>query len=132
MNGFDRALLVTLGLFGVMAVLHDFAGWRAYVQDRRFGPFGDDAWKPETVKQRCLLGVFFTASFAWWQSVALMAALLLVGNPLGGWLGVIGIVFTLPQFLLLLHFVAWDWVAKWIYVAHLLALTAWTLNAFAG
>lgn len=131
LSQFDRALLVTLGLFALMALLHDLAGWRFYVQGRGYGPFAADCWKPETLKQRCLLGVFFVASFAWWHSVALTVALLLVGNPLGGWLGVIGIAFTLPQLLLALHFVRWDSFALAVYAAHLLALSAWTLHAFA-
>lgn len=127
---YDWALSTTLVLFGLMAIMHDLAGWRAYVQGKGMGPLPDDGWKARGLKDQCLLGVFFTASFAWAHYVVLMLALLAFGNPLGGWLGIIAITFLLPQFLLLLHFVAWDWVAKWIYVAHLLALSAWTLHAF--
>jgi hypothetical protein len=126
----DRLLVFSLGLFGLMAAMHDYAGWRFYVRGEGYGPFADDTWKPETIKQRVLLGVFFTASFAWAQSVCLMLALLLLGNPLGGWLGVIALVFTLPQFLLALRFVAWDWVAKGILGLHILAVTYWTFEAF--
>ena len=126
----DKLLAGTLVLFGVMAVLHDVAGWRFYVKGLGYGPFAGDNWRPETVKQRVLLGVFFTASFAWAQSAALMLALLLAGNPLGPWLGVIGLVFTLPQLALGLRFVAWDFVAIGIYVLHVLALLLWTANAF--
>ena len=126
----DKLLAATLVLFGVMAVLHDVAGWRFYVRGLGYGPFADDHWKPETVKQRVLLGVFFVTSFAWMQSAALMLALLLYGNPLGPWLGVIGLVFTLPQFLLALRFVAWDFVAISVFVLHILALLAWTADAF--
>ncbi len=126
----DKLLAATLVLFGVMAVLHDYAGWRFYVRGEGYGPFAGDAWRPETVKQRVLLGVFFTASFAWGQSAALMLALLFAGNPLGPWLGVIALAFTVPQFLLALRFVAWDWVATSIYAAHILALLAWTAYAF--
>jgi uncharacterized membrane protein len=127
----DKLLAGTLVLFGVMAVLHDYAGWRFYVRGEGYGPFAGDAWKPETPKQRVLLGVFFTVSFAWAQSAALMLALLFAGNPLGPWLGVIGLAFTLPQLLLALRFVAWDYVAIGIYAAHILALSAWTAKAFA-
>lgn len=126
----DKLLAATLVLFGVMALLHDMAGWRFYVQGKGYGPFADDTWKPETVKQRVLLGVFFVTSFAWLQSAALMLAMLLLGNPLGPWLGVIGLVFTVPQFLLALRFVAWDFVAIGVFVLHILALAAWTANAF--
>jgi hypothetical protein len=126
----DKLLAATLVLFGVMAVLHDLAGWRFYVQGKGYGPFANDSWRPETVKQRVLLGVFFVTSFAWMQSAALMLALLLAGNPLGPWLGVIGLVFTLPQFALALRFVAWDYVAIGVFVLHVLALLAWTANAF--
>lgn len=132
LDGLDVMLVASLVLFALLAALHDPAGWRAYVQGRGLGPFADDTWKPETVKQRTLLGVFFTISFAWWQSVALMLALLLFGNPLGGWLGVIGLVFTTPQLLLALRFVRWDWPALAIYAFHLLALLAWTARAFAA
>jgi hypothetical protein len=127
----DRVLMGSLAMFAVMGLMHDTAGWLFYVKGRGYGPFADDHWKPETIKQRCMLGVFFTASFAWWQSVALMMALLYAGNPLGGWLGVIALAFTLPQFLLALHFIGWDWVAKAIYAIHLLVLTVWTVDAFA-
>jgi len=127
----DKLLAGTLVLFGVMAVLHDYAGWRFYVRGEGYGPFAGDAWKPETPKQRVLLGVFFTVSFAWAQAAALMLALLFAGNPLGPWLGVIGLLFTLPQLLLALRFVAWDYVATSIYAAHILALLAWTAKAFA-
>jgi hypothetical protein len=126
----DKLLAGTLVLIGVMAVLHDVAGWRFYVQGKGYGPFANDTWKPETVKQRVLLGVFFVTSLAWMQSAALMLALLLLGNPLGPWLGVIGLVFTLPQLLLALRFVAWDFVAIGVFVLHVLALLAWTANAF--
>ena len=130
LSPYDWFLAGTLVLFGIMAVLHDLAGWRVYIQGKGMGPLPDDGWKPRGLKDRCLLGVFFTASLAWGQYVVLMLALLLVGNPLGGWLGVIALVFVLPQFLLALRFVAWDWVAKWIYVLHLTALAAWTARAF--
>jgi hypothetical protein len=126
----DKLLAASLVLFGVMAVLHDIAGWRFYVQGQGYGPFANDDWRPETVKQRVLLGVFFVTSFAWMQSAALMLAMLLYGNPLGPWLGVLGLLFTLPQFLLALRFVAWDFVAIGVFVLHILALLAWTANAF--
>jgi hypothetical protein len=127
----DKLLAGTLVLFGVMAVLHDLAGWRFYVRGEGYGPFAGDPWKPETVKQRVLLGVFFTTSLAWGQSVALMLALLFAGNPLGPWLGAIGLAFTVPQLLLALRFVRWDFVAVGTYVLHILALLAWTARAFA-
>jgi hypothetical protein len=126
----DKLLAATLVLFGVMALLHDLAGWRFYVQGKGYGPFANDSWRPETVKQRVLLGVFFVTSFAWVQSAALMLALLMVGNPLGPWLGVIALVFTLPQLALALRFVAWDYVAIGVFVLHVLALLAWTANGF--
>ena len=126
----DKLLAASLVLFGVMAVLHDMAGWRFYVQGKGYGPFANDTWKPETIKQRVLLGVFFVTSFAWMQSAALMLALLVYGNPLGPWLGVIALVFTLPQFLLALRFVKWDFVAIGVFVLHILALLVWTANAF--
>ncbi len=128
----DKLLAGTLVLFGVMAVLHDVAGWRFYVRGLGYGPFAGDTWRPETPKQRVLLGVFFTTSLAWGQSVALMLALLFAGNPLGPWLGVIALAFTVPQLLLALRFVAWDFVAVGTYALHILALLAWTARAFLG
>jgi hypothetical protein len=128
----DKLLAVTLVLFGVMALLHDYAGWRFYVRGEGYGPFAGDTWRPETTKQRVLLGVFFTTSLAWGQSVALMLALLFAGNPLGPWLGVIALVFTVPQLLLALRFVRWDFVAIGIYAVHILVLAAWTAHGFAA
>jgi hypothetical protein len=129
---FDRALLAALALFALLAVAHDWAGYAMYVKGEGMGPFPDDHWKPETPKQRALLGVFFTIPFAWWQSCALMAALLLLGNPLGPWLGVIGFGFTLPQFVLLLRFIPWDRPAVAVVGLYLLALLAWTAHAFSA
>jgi hypothetical protein len=126
---YDWFLAGTLVLFGSMAVMHDLAGWRVYVQGKAMGPLRA-GWTSRGIEDRCLLGVFFTASLAWGQYVVLMLALLLTGNSLGGWVGVIALAFVLPQLLLALRFVAWDWVAKWIYILHLTALVAWTLDAF--
>ena len=130
LNLMDKLLAVSLLLFGVMALLHDYAGWRFYVKGEGYGPFASDRWRPETVKQRVLLGVFFTTSLAWGESVALLLALLVAGNPLGPWLGVIALFFTVPQFLLALRFVRWDYVALATFVLHILALAAWTVSGF--
>lgn len=130
-TGFDWALAVSLSFFGLMAVAHDLAGWRVYVKGRSMGPL-EAGWTSRGLADRCLLGVFFTASLAWGQYVALMLALLWVGNPLGGWLGVVALAFVTPQFALALRFVSWDWAAKGIYALHLAALLAWTGHAFAG
>jgi hypothetical protein len=127
---YDLALLVSIGLFALMAIGHEWAGYVMYVKGCGMGPFPNDRWKPETPKQRVLEGVFFTIPFAWWQSCALMIGLLLFGNPLGPWLGVIGIVFTLPQFVLLQRFIAWDVPARVAIGFYLLVLIAWTVHAF--
>ena len=48
LRGYIRSYLgiegaATLVLFGVMAILHDYAGWRFYVRGEGYGPFAGDA-----------------------------------------------------------------------------------------
>jgi hypothetical protein len=104
-------------------VLHLAAGFVLYV---RAGPrrhFGGDGWRPESPKQRVLLGGYLALSFAWLQVTALMLAFVLLGNPLGAWLGVIGIVSFAGQ--------SWcmrgnDPVAEKGLEVHLVVLLVWT------
>jgi hypothetical protein len=86
----DRILLASLGLNAIFALLHIGAGYVLYLRAGTGTAFGGDPWQPTTPKQRVLLGAYFALSFAWLQIAALMAAFLLLGNPLGPWLGVIG------------------------------------------
>ena len=105
---YDYQLIVTTGLFIILGMLHEYAGTKAYVKGSSMGVFKNNAnWIPTSSKEKTLLGVFYMISFAWWQSQVLIILLLIVGNSLSYWLGVIAFVFTFPQVLLLFKYVKW-------------------------
>ena len=91
LDAFDWALLVSLAVNAVLAVLHVGAGIVLYVRNQPSKLYPGDDWKPTTPKQRVLLGSYFALGFAWLQVAVLMGALLVTGNPLGPWLGVVGL-----------------------------------------
>jgi hypothetical protein len=123
----DLVLAASLAANAIFAVLHLVAGRVLFVAGRPTRFFDDDTWTPQTKKQRVLLGGYFALSFAWLQVAALMLALLAVGNPLGPWLGVIGLVSFGGQMA-----VTWanDRVAFLGLAAHFVVLVAWTAGAF--
>jgi hypothetical protein len=123
---FDWALLVSLAVNAVLAVLHIAAGVDLYVRDVPAKMFAGDLWKPATPKQRILLGSYFALSFAWLQVAVLMSAMLLVGNPLGPWLGAIGLVSFGGQ---VASMRGNDPVAAKGLVVHLVVLLIWTAAA---
>jgi hypothetical protein len=123
----DRILLASLGLDAIFALLHIGAGYVLYLRPGTGTAFGGDPWKPSTPKQRVLLGSYFALAFAWLQIAALMAAFLLLGNPLGPWLGVIGMGSFAGQSLSMRGN---DPVARAGLNLHLLVLLLWTLGAW--
>ena len=79
MSWTDWLLVASLLLNGLFAFVHVAIGW----------PHRADATTDWT---KIFRGSYFAIAFAWLEVVALMLAVLAVGNPLGVWLGVIGLV----------------------------------------
>jgi hypothetical protein len=75
----DWLLAASLVFNGILAVIHVAIGV----------PHWGDATTDWT---RIFRGSYFAIAFAWLEVVALMLALLAVGNPLGIWLGVIALL----------------------------------------
>lgn len=74
LDAFDGALLVSLAINAVLAVLHIWVGIVLYVRDAPAKLYPGDLWKPTTPKQHILLGSYFALSFAWLQVAVLMGA----------------------------------------------------------
>jgi hypothetical protein len=124
----DWALVASLLINGVLSVLHLVAGILLYVRDRPVAYFGGDTWRPQTPKQRVLLGGFLALSFVWLHVAALSLAILWLGNPLGPWLGVIGLASWAGQMAVMRGN---DPVALRGLMLHFLVLVVWTAGSFA-
>lgn len=129
MNLYDIVLIVSSVLMILLSLAHEFAGNSAYREGGDLGVFKRNAdWIPTTGKERTLLGVFFMISFSWWQDQVIIIILLLIGNPLSFYLGILILVFSIPQLLLLRIYVRWNLVAQGIFGLHIIATLFWMIQ----
>jgi len=80
---------------------------------------------PEGAKQVTLLGVFYMISFSWWESNVVLLFLLMVGDPLGLWLGLIALLSSISQFVLLYKFVRWNFIAQGVFLLNTIVIIIW-------
>ena len=122
----DFILIVSTTLLFILGIAHNIFGRKAYGLGstmRIFKKHGD--WTPEGAKQVTLLGVFYMISFSWWESNVMLIFLLMVGNPLGLWLGLIALLSSISQLVLLYKFVRWNFVAQGVFLLHTIVIIIW-------
>ena len=120
----DWYLIVSTASLFILGIVHNIFGRKAYGLGstmRIFKKHGD--WTPKGAKQVTLLGVFYMISFSWWESNVVLLFLLMVGNPLGLWLGLIALLTSISQLVLLYKFIRWNFVAQGVFLLHTIVIT---------
>jgi len=124
----DWALIVSAILLFILGIAHTLFGKKAYGLGSNMHIFKKNGeWTPEGAKQVTLVGVFYMISFSWWESSLVLLLLILVGNPLGLWLGLISLLSTILQLVLLYKFVRWNFIAQGIFLLHAITIILWMI-----
>lgn len=126
---FDNLLISSFVAIIILAILHEIFGYKAYLKGSSVGIFFRNAnWIASSSKEKTLVGVFFMISFAWWQSSLITILILIIGNPLEIWIGIISLLSSLSQFLLLRKYVKWNKLAQGVFILNILTSILWIIN----
>lgn len=129
----DWILLLSACLLFLLGIAHTIFGYFAYTKGSSMNIFRHNGkWKPDGAKQKTLVGVFYMISFAWWENCLMIIFLLLVGNPIGLWLGVISLISSIFQSFLLIKYVRWNYVAQSVFMIHTLIIILWMIFHLVG
>lgn len=122
----DWLVILSTTLVFILGIAHNIFGKNAFglgSDMKIFKKHGD--WMPEGSKQRTLLGVFYMITFSWWESSIILILLILAGNPLGKWMGLITLLSSIGQLVFLLRYVKWNYVAQGVFSLHSIVCIIW-------